>query len=505
MANAITSIIGKYPKATNIVKGGLLTGVYYGADALVSGGKYEFSNPTAKNIANTLQKYLGLTQYASLLGPKGLAVAGAGLGLDLGISAAERFFGNEVGNATAIVEGTSVKPSKVVNKTDTTFTGSSDQQQGSGSGTQTTTYSNADLLNTILKNRVNPEVAPSPWTVSQYMADVSGRNMLSTMASEINALRGQAYNPETVSLANIASYRDTLKDPEASKDQKRLAARGINMEIYGEKAVEGSQKDMALIYEYMNNLGQKSEETTQKIDRYYENEINKATAKMNEAKARIINNPKITFKDELLKEIEGQYSPSLVGLKRQWDASKENIRSSSSTTPVSYGDINYDNWTVKSVYQDTLNNYNSKPSGIPEEYLPMIDKASKEYGVPKSLLMGIIKQESSGDKDAMSTKGAKGLMQLMEGTAGDIANKIGYSKEDIMSKPEANIMAGAYYISKQLGKYNNNIALALAAYNAGPGNVAKYGGIPPFKETTEYIQKVSGYMNDFKQLEDKNG
>lgn len=116
-------------------------------------------------------------------------------------------------------------------------------------------------------------------------------------------------------------------------------------------------------------------------------------------------------------------------------------------------------------------------------------KASQKYGVSEDLLKAIGKAESGFDANATSSCGAQGIMQLMPSTAKSLGVTDSYDAEQ-------NIMGGAKYISQLLKKYDGNTSLALAAYNAGSGNVAKYGGIPPFKETQNYVRKVLGYLQE---------
>ena len=125
----------------------------------------------------------------------------------------------------------------------------------------------------------------------------------------------------------------------------------------------------------------------------------------------------------------------------------------------------------------------------------LFQNASDTYGVSVSLLTAMAKQESSFQADATSSSGAMGIMQLMPATAAELGCSDAYD-------PEQNIMAGAKYISQLLQKYDGNVSLALAAYNAGSNNVDKYGGIPPFEETQNYVAKITGYMNEGVTLPD---
>jgi hypothetical protein len=119
----------------------------------------------------------------------------------------------------------------------------------------------------------------------------------------------------------------------------------------------------------------------------------------------------------------------------------------------------------------------------------IFQKAADKYGVDETLLKAIAKAESGFDASATSKSGAMGIMQLMPGTAKTLGVSDAYD-------PEQNIMGGAKLISSLLKKYDGNVSYALAAYNAGSGNVDKYGGIPPFEETQNYVTKILGYLQD---------
>jgi soluble lytic murein transglycosylase-like protein len=116
-------------------------------------------------------------------------------------------------------------------------------------------------------------------------------------------------------------------------------------------------------------------------------------------------------------------------------------------------------------------------------YKDAIEAYSIAYEVDPRLVKAIIATESCFDKKAISSVGARGLMQLMPATAKELGVKDSFDSNQ-------NIRGGIKYFSQMLTRFNDNTELALAAYNAGPGAVEKYGGIPPYTETKGYVKKV---------------
>jgi soluble lytic murein transglycosylase-like protein len=127
-----------------------------------------------------------------------------------------------------------------------------------------------------------------------------------------------------------------------------------------------------------------------------------------------------------------------------------------------------------------------------DQYEAQIAQAAERNGIEPALLHGLIQQESAFDPNSTSSAGAEGLTQLMPGTAASlgVTNPL---------DPAESIEGGARYLSQMMAKFGGNASDALAAYNAGPGAVAQYGGVPPYAETQSYVSKVLGYAEAYRQ------
>lgn len=124
----------------------------------------------------------------------------------------------------------------------------------------------------------------------------------------------------------------------------------------------------------------------------------------------------------------------------------------------------------------------------PEELHQVLAKAGRQHNLDADLLASVVKAESGGNARARSHAGAQGLMQLMPGTASELGVSDSF-------QPEQNVRGGSTYLDALLTRYHDNLALALAAYNAGPAAVDRYHGIPPYRETRLYVARVIREFN----------
>ena len=141
-------------------------------------------------------------------------------------------------------------------------------------------------------------------------------------------------------------------------------------------------------------------------------------------------------------------------------------------------------------FAKAINAYKKTSADFPNTYDSIINEASKKYSVPENLIKAVIKQESNYMPNAISSKGAIGLMQIMPSTGA----LLGIEDEELLKDPYTNIMTGTKYLSQMLNRYDGRLDLSLSAYNAGPNLVDKLQRIPNIDETKNYVKNIIGYI-----------
>lgn len=176
---------------------------------------------------------------------------------------------------------------------------------------------------------------------------------------------------------------------------------------------------------------------------------------------------------------------SFIGMKDNYSSNKidKNIKARKDNPEIS-NSIDFD-----AVLENIISSQKSEDSNNDTDILNNINMAALKFGIDPNLIKAVIKTESSFNPEAISNKGAIGLMQLMPQTAKAMGVNPYNSKE--------NIIGGVKYLKNMLDEFDGDLDLALAAYNAGPGSVKNYRDVPPFKETREYIKKVTDYYKKF--------
>lgn len=228
------------------------------------------------------------------------------------------------------------------------------------------------------------------------------------------------------------------------------------------------------------------------------------TARLQEAASANIQTPKntdeavTTFKECLAsaeRSVQAMAVDALLAASNSGAVSLDTVQQILGFTPQTDAPVDTspvaDTFTSSSSSANTTaaNATSSGSVSSPENLEEYFKEASETYGVDINLLKAIARQESNFNPSATSSAGAMGVMQLMPSTAKGLGVTNAYYAQE-------NIMGGAKLMAQNLKKYNGDVSLALAAYNAGSGNVDKYGGIPPFKETQNYVKKVLGYYQN---------
>jgi len=142
---------------------------------------------------------------------------------------------------------------------------------------------------------------------------------------------------------------------------------------------------------------------------------------------------------------------------------------------------------------DVFTEFKAVPAN--EAYEDIIQEAAITYEMDPNLIRAVMQAESAFHPYALSRTGAEGLMQLMP----DLSDEMGVSNA---FDPRENIMGGVRYLKRLLDYHDGNLDLALASYNAGPGNVERYGGVPPFRETKNYVRTIKQILADRKRSSD---
>ncbi|MGX9721744.1 phage tail tape measure protein [Bacillus pumilus] len=330
-------------------------------------------------------------------------------------------------------------------------------------------------------------------------------NQANTLSKKIGYYKSEVTAIKTVQdalrkKAELENQRDAILDelkkgnngaiqylPQPNKDLKNLSDITDQLEELDKLSdlTQASLTETGTSYETMSDSADKASKSTKDsiyvADKYKE-ALERVNKQIEEQNRKTNDYPKWSqkYRDSIKKEIKALERKEKL-LKSQIKLLKEQIKSGyiAQTGIVE----------SSSSYSPSSSSYSASGGSYSGKYSNIINQAASKYNVPAALIAAVIKQESNFNPNARSSVGATGLMQLMPATARGLGVK---NSRD----PYQNVMGGTKYLKQMLDKFGS-IEKALAAYNAGPGNVTKYGGIPPFKETQNYVKKVNNY---FKQM-----
>jgi len=316
------------------------------------------------------------------------------------------------------------------------------------------TFSEASDASRTVSEKYGTAFQHSRSTGELFNAMATDKNLVPNMQTAIN--EGRSIDPERFAQREQINYQNLKNSANGAVNENDLK---LVSQFQALKDMGFEGKKLALEAEYGTyNLGQ--------FDKPLENvkgQVEQGIGNAQEQVARAMNQ---------------NYDPSakIAAIRAEREAIASQTTENANKPSYSYG-------TVGDIYRNEPMPKNNNA------YDSIISRASSKYGVPEGLIKAVIHTESGFNPNATSPVNAEGLMQLMPQYHKERGVSNGYN-------PEQNIMGGTKYLKQMLNKFDGDIDLALAAYNAGAGNVIKHGGIPPFQETQEYVGKVKGRYNN---------